>query len=253
MQRLVFIGAGNVATHLAKAFYKKGYSIVQVFSKTKSSAKTLADEVKSSYTTNYNDLINDGDIYIYCVTDEVLPELISQKTLSNGVHIHTAGSVKMDVFDKNRQNFGVLYPLQTFSKNKEIDFSKVPLFIEANNDFSAQKIRELASVLSKKVFSISSENRQKIHLSAVFACNFTNHLFSIAQNLLGEIPFEVLLPLIEETVEKVKTISPKQAQTGPAKRRDNNVIEKHLKALSDKENWQEIYKKLTEDIQRERS
>ena len=143
--------------------------------------------------------------------------------------------------------------MQTFSKNKEIDFSKVPLFIEANNDFSAQKIRELASVLSKKVFSISSENRQKIHLSAVFACNFTNHLFSIAQNLLGEIPFEVLLPLIEETVEKVKTISPKQAQTGPAKRRDNNVIEKHLKALSDKENWQEIYKKLTEDIQRERS
>lgn len=250
MQKLVFIGAGNVATHLAKAFYQKGYPIVQIFSQTEVSAKTLSDKVNSNYTTDYNDIITNADIYFYCVTDEVLPQIISQKKLSNGIHIHTAGSVNMNIFENNRKNFGVIYPLQTFSKNKEIDFSKVPLFIESNNEFSEQKIKDLALVLSSKVFSISSEKRQKIHLSAVFACNFTNHLYSIAQDLLGEIPFDVLFPLIEETVEKIKTLPPKQAQTGPAKRKDKNVINRHLDALSFNSDWQDIYKKLTEDIQK---
>ena len=250
-KNLVFIGAGNVATHLAKALYKNGFSILQVFSRTELSAKTLADEVSANYTTDYNTIIENADIYFYCLTDDVLPELITQKALPNGIHIHTAGSVKMDVFEMNRTNYGVLYPLQTFSKNKEIDFSKVPLFIEANNEFSEQVIKDLAMSLSQKVYTVSSDNRQKIHLSAVFACNFTNHLFSIAQELLGEVPFDVLLPLIEETVEKVKTISPRKAQTGPAIRKDNAVINKHLESLSFNSDWQDIYKKLTRDIQKE--
>ncbi len=250
-KNLVFIGAGNVATHLAKAFYQNGFSIVQVFSRTELSAKTLADKVDANYTTDYNRIVENADIYFYCLADDVLPQLISQKVFPNGIHIHTAGSVKIDVFDRNRVNYGVLYPLQTFSKNKEIDFSQIPLFVEANNEFSEQVIKDLAMSLSQKVFSVSSENRQKIHLSAVFACNFTNHLFAIAQELLGEVPFDVLLPLIEETVEKVKTIPPRKAQTGPAIRRDNNVINKHLESLSFNLGWQDIYKKLTKDIQKE--
>jgi predicted short-subunit dehydrogenase-like oxidoreductase (DUF2520 family) len=246
---IVCIGAGNVATHLAQALYRAGYTILQIISRTEASAEALARTVNARWT-NDPQKTEAADIYLYAVSDSALEEVIRRNPQTNGLHVHTAGSMSLLLFEGVKQRGGVLYPLQTFSKAKPVDFKQVPLFIEASTADDANILKQLGSDISNSVLDATSAQRRQLHLAAVFACNFTNHLFTIANDLLKEsgLPFDVLHPLIRETVEKIATLSPREAQTGPAIRKDANVMEKHLLKLSDHPQWQEIYRLLSESI-----
>lgn len=248
--KVVFIGAGNVATHLAQALQGQGYDICQVYSRTDASAKTLAALLHTAYTSDIAAIDREADIYIYSVSDSVLPEIAGKLGVPGALHIHTSGSTDMNVFQGYADYYGVLYPLQTFSKNKSVDFSVIPLLCEANNDFAKERLLAMASCLSESIYPCDSESRRKLHLSAVFVCNFVNHLYEVGAELAGDsgLPVEVLYPLIQETADKIKSLSPYEAQTGPAVRNDRNIIDKHLAMLEGKRNLSGLYEMLSEDI-----
>ncbi|WP_337965774.1 DUF2520 domain-containing protein [uncultured Flavobacterium sp.] len=247
MTRITIIGSGNVAQHLIKAFTKSELiEIVQVFSRKKEALSSIID---------YNKIVNDfeelieADLYIIAVSDKAISEVSSNLPFQNRIVVHTSGAASLDVLDpKNRK--GVFYPLQTFSKKKEIDFSTIPMCLEAENTFDFRVLETVAKSISSAVYPINSDQRKALHVAAVFVNNFSNHLYQIGQEICNEhqVPFEVLKPLIQETAEKIKTLDPIDAQTGPAKRKDSNTIEAHLEYLSN-ENQKNIYKILTQSIQ----
>lgn len=247
---IVMLGAGNVATHLSKALQKKGFSIVQVYSRTDASAKALAELLNAPYTTKTDDINSEADIYIYTLKDNALEEIIHKINLPDAIHIHTAGSVNIDVFEGRAKHFGVIYPMQTFSKSKEVNFENIALMVEANTAETTDTLFSIAQQLSNRCYKTDSEQRKKIHLSAVFACNFTNYMYTIAEELLNETnaPFDILQPLIAETAEKIKYLSPAKAQTGPAVRYDTVIIEKHLKMLENRPELQQLYKEISKLI-----
>jgi len=248
--KLVIIGAGNVATHLAMSLHEKGIEIRQIFSRTEESARALAERVNTGYTTQVSQIVRDADVYLYAVDDSALPDLASQINAPDALHIHTSGSTAMDVFADVAENYGVLYPLQTFSKNKAVRFAEIPVFVEGNNEFAKNKIVEIAQLLTEKLYFMDSDGREKLHLSAVFVCNFVNHLYAVGAELVQDagVNFDVLQPLIQETAEKIKTLSPRDAQTGPAVRKDKNIIQKQLKLLENKRELAKIYELITKDI-----
>lgn len=248
--QIVFIGAGNVATHMAQAFYHAGIEIKAVYSRTIQSAHELAQKVKA-FATNDITAIPESDIYIYCVKDDALSKMATINSLRfpHAMHIHTSGSTPADVFQSDY--FGVIYPMQTFSKKAELDFNEVRCFIEGNNEQSLEQIRLLAESVSTHVCPLNSEARLGLHAAAVFACNFTNHCFTLAEKILMEktgLPFKTIMPLIDETVKKVHLLPPALAQTGPAVRYDQNIIKKHLDMLKDDALIQEIYCKMSQSI-----
>lgn len=249
--KIVLIGAGNLATHLGKALHAAGHDMIQVFSRTMQSAETLASLLDAEPLTNMAQVRDDADVYIFSVKDSALEQLISQ--LCGGekkVFLHTAGSMPMSVFRGKALHYGVLYPMQTFSKQREVDFSIIPCFIEANDEFALKQIEGLAGQISHRVFQLSSEDRKYLHLSAVFACNFANHCYAVSQELLQQhgIPFDVMLPLIDETAAKVHGMTPKEAQTGPAVRYDENVIGKQIQLLENQPYFQKIYDCMSKSI-----
>lgn len=249
--KIVLIGAGNLATHLGKALHAAGHDMVQVFSRTMQSAETLASLLDAKPLTDMAQVRDDADVYIFSVKDSALEQLISQ--LCGGekkVFLHTAGSMPMSVFRGKALHYGVLYPMQTFSKQREVDFSIIPCFIEANDEFALKQIEGLAGQISHRVFQLSSEDRKYLHLSAVFACNFANHCYAASQELLQQhgIPFDVMLPLIDETAAKVHGMTPKEAQTGPAVRYDENVIGKQIQLLENQPYFQKIYDCMSKSI-----
>ncbi|MBS7253776.1 Rossmann-like and DUF2520 domain-containing protein [Flavobacterium branchiicola] len=247
MIRITLIGSGNVAQHLIKAFTKsEAVEIVQVFSRKKEALLPLIDSDK--IVSDYNAL-KESDLFIIAVSDNAISEVSSQIPFQNCLVAHTSGTASLDTLDsKNRRS--VFYPLQTFSKNKAIDFSVIPMCLEAENPVDFDLLEKVARCISNAVFSISSEQRKALHVAAVFVNNFTNHLYQIGQEICSEhqVPFEVLKPLIQETAEKIKTLDPVDAQTGPAKRNDSNTIDAHLDYLTN-ENQKNIYKILTQSIQ----
>ena len=249
--KIVLIGAGNLATHLGKALHAAGHDMVQVFSRTMQSAETLASLWDAEPLTDMAQVRDDADVYIFSVKDSALEQLISQ--LCGGekkVFLHTAGSMPMSVFRGKALHYGVLYPMQTFSKQREVDFSIIPCFIEANDEFALKQIEGLAGQISHRVYQLSSEDRKYLHLSAVFACNFANHCYAASQELLQQhgIPFDVMLPLIDETAAKVHGMTPKEAQTGPAVRYDENVIGKQIQLLENQPYFQKIYDCMSKSI-----
>lgn len=249
--KIVLIGAGNLATHLGKALHAAGHDMVQVFSRTMQSAETLASLLDAEPLTDMAQVRDDADVYIFSVKDSALEQLISQ--LCGGekkVFLHTAGSMPMSVFREKTLHYGVLYPMQTFSKQREVDFSIIPCFIEANDEFALKQIEGLAGQISHRVYQLSSEDRKYLHLSAVFACNFANHCYAASQELLQQhgIPFDVMLPLIDETAAKVHGMTPKEAQTGPAVRYDENVIGKQIRLLENQPYFQKIYDCMSKSI-----
>lgn len=248
--KIVFIGAGNLATHLATELDKNDYHIVQVYSRTALSAETLARQVGAEAITDISKVDTTADIYIFSVKDAVLEGLAAQLPHNNGLWLHTAGSIPLSVLEKYNPRVGVLYPFQTFTKGRSVDWTIVPIFIESNNDDN-NVLNRLANSLSPKVTAITSEQRKYLHLTGVFACNFTNHMYALSANILKEanLPFDVVLPLIDETCAKVHELSPKEAQTGPAIRFDENVINRHLSMIKD-DNVKEIYKLISESIHR---
>lgn len=252
MMKVTLIGAGNLATQLGKSLKKAGVIISQVYSRTEDSARTLGELLEAEWLTDIKALRDEADIYIFSVKDSVLCELISEVCKSRGdkLFLHTAGSMSMSCFEGKALRYGVFYPMQTFSKSKDVDFERVPVFIEGNSIETEDVIRSLANKLSQRVIRLSSADRKYLHLAAVWACNFTNYCYTVASDILGEhgIPFDVMLPLINETTEKIQKISPKEAQTGPAVRGDRNVMSKQLELMNGKEDLQELYKMLSREI-----
>ena len=250
--KIVFIGAGNLATRLSLAMQRVGMQIGQVYSHTEASARQLATRLGCPWTNDLSALQEDGDLYVFSLKDTVLSDVISKDKPNNGMWVHTAGSMSMSVFEGYAQRFGVLYPLQTFSKGRNVNFDVIPIFLEANTDKNADYLKNIASALSENVRFMSSEKRRSLHLAAVFACNFTNHIYTLSYKLLENesIPADVLLPLIDETVSKIHSMPPAAAQTGPAIRYDENVINKHLAMLDDPD-MQAIYRLLSQSIHKE--
>ncbi len=251
LQHIVLIGAGNLATQLGLALHRRGLHIVQVYSRTEQSAKTLAEQLNAEFTTNLAELVPTADLYIYALKDDVLAEVINTVSVTQGLHVHTAGSMPMTIFAQKQRNFGVLYPFQTFSKQKLVDFTEIPIFISGNSTENSDKLTVISNQITNKVFTANDEQREYIHLSGVFACNFTNYLYAIAEKLLAEqhLPFDLLTPLITETLEKANELSPSKSQTGPAQRGDQVVISKHMQLLEQHPEWQAIYKQLTQSIE----
>ena len=247
MIKVVLIGSGNVAQHLIKAFAKSAtIDVIQAFSRQKETLISLLDSNK--ITDDFNDLA-EADLYIIAVSDDAIAEVSSQLPFENRLVVHTSGSVSLDALDKKNRK-GSFYPLQTFSKKAEVDFSQIPIFLESENDFDFELLEKVAHSISNKIHKINSEQRKAMHVSAVFVNNFVNHLYQIGNEICekNNVPFEVLKPLILETANKVMTLSPKEAQTGPAIRNDKQTIASHLDFLLD-ENQNNIYKILTQSIQ----
>jgi NADP oxidoreductase coenzyme F420-dependent./Domain of unknown function (DUF2520). len=248
--KIVLIGAGNVATHLGVALKEKGYPILQVYSHTLASTEALGKQLNVPYTNDLASIVPDADVYIFSIKDSALPDVLKAFPVKQGLFVHTAGSLPMSVFEGYADRYGVLYPLQTFSKDRPVNFKEIPLFIEANSAADLHLLNEIASSLSSKVYPLSSEKRKSLHLAAVFACNFVNYLYTIAFNIVEEEGMlgDVLLPLIRETVNKIEAMTPRDAQTGPAIRADENVMNMHRAMLKGKPGLLELYNLISKEI-----
>jgi len=245
-----FIGAGNLATHLSKAFQNKGFNILQIYSRTEKSAKELADVLSVKYTTSVNEIDENADVYFVAIKDSAVSEVLSQIKFNNKLVVHCSGSLPLSAIEDFSENTGVFYPLQTFSKKREVDFDEIPVFIESNSSKNQEALLQIANSISKSVSEINSDKRMLLHISAVFACNFVNHFYTIAAEILKskDIPFDVLKPLILETALKVQEIKPEKAQTGPAVRFDENIISAHLQALNDFDEYRQLYMSVSKSI-----
>ena len=246
MNNIVLIGSGSVATHLGLALKNKNYIIKQVFSKNLKNAKKLAKKLDSKAIDKIEEMMQ-TDLVIISITDYAIEKIISKIKTTN--IIHTSGGLDLNIFKNKFKNYGVLYPVQTFNKKITLNFYKVPLCIEANNLKFKKELKKLAKSISKSVFEITSKQRKKIHIAAVFSSNFSNHMFAISDNILQKenIKFSILMPLIKQTVKKLENNKAKDIQTGPAKRKDQEMINKHLQNIEDKE-IREIYKKISHNI-----
>ena len=248
--RIVLIGTGNLATRVGIALHAKGVEIIQVYGRTESNAARLASLLDAPFTTSKKEILAIADLYLLAVSDEAIPEIIASIPISDQMVVHTAGSVSMDILAPVSKNYGVFYPLQTLSRQKEVDFSTVPICIEANNAENLAKLNALAAIISDQVIPVNSIQRRQLHLAAVFACNFVNHFYSIGEELLHEqqLDFDLLKPLIMETAGKAKLHSPRTVQTGPAIRNNKTIMELHLKMLEQHPEWQKLYELISYEI-----
>jgi len=247
---IVFIGAGNLATHLALALNKATYNILQVYSRTQVSAETLAKQVDADSCCSFEQVRRDADLYIFALSDKALLPALQALQLKGKKLVHTAGSLPLSVFEDFTTDYGVFYPLQTFSKARQIDFSNIPICIEANGADLESELIQMGNQISNSVQLLSSHQRKQLHLAAVFTCNFTNHMYHIGQELLQEegMDFDLLKPLILETALKVQEMPAKAAQTGPAVRFDEDVIKAHEESLKMQPDFQKLYRFVSESI-----
>jgi predicted short-subunit dehydrogenase-like oxidoreductase (DUF2520 family) len=250
LERIVIIGSGNLATQLSYAIKRAGHDIVQVYSRTQNHAKELADKLNTGFTSNIQSITNYADIYIFAVSDSAILPILKSRPWHGKYLVHTAGSVPLDIFRAYTNTYGVLYPLQTFSKERDIQFETIPVFIEASDDNSIEKLLQLGNSISNKVQSITSQQRSVLHLAGVFVNNFSNHMLTLGESLLNknDLSVEYLKPLIQETFTKALELSPKQAQTGPAVRNNREIIQKHLNMLLDERDSRNIYYAVSESI-----
>jgi predicted short-subunit dehydrogenase-like oxidoreductase (DUF2520 family) len=248
--RITLIGSGNVATHLGAAFKNAGHYIVQVFSPNLQHAALLAYHVKAEAIDDLQQVNPDTDVFIISVKDDAIEGIVQQLAPFNKLVLHTSGSTDIQLLLKYTAQAGVFYPLQTFSRNKEVNFREVPLCIEGANASLTKQIKELAQTVTNNVYDVDSTQRRILHLAAVFACNFPNYLYNIAQRLLAEhqLDFEMLKPLITETADKVQQQLPADVQTGPAVRNDTSTMNKHLEMLHNQPILQQIYELLSQGI-----
>ncbi len=243
---VVLLGSGNVATHLFNAFSaSKKVQVKQVYNHSAASLERF--KAKVPVTTSISELA-EADIYLLALRDDVIPEVAQALQNKNALVAHTSGSVALDAVNCERR--GVFYPLQTFSKDKSMDYKNIPFCLEARHESDLRLLKMVANEVSGKAYEIDSEQRKKLHLSAVFVCNFVNHLYAIGEKVCQEndIPFEILQPLIKETAEKIQNASPAGVQTGPAIRGDKSTIDAHLQLLNSSEN-KELYQLFTTEIQ----
>ena len=248
-KKIVIIGAGNVATHLAKALDATN-DVIAVYSKNISNAEILSQTLNCAKPCNdLSALPCDADYYIISVKDDAIRNVAENTIANSGIWAHTSGSVPANVFKGLKTKYGVFYPLQTFNKTKDVDISHVPMFIEGNTPEVTNSLISLAQSISNKVSVADSTARKRFHLAAVFACNFVNHLWSIADEILkdGGYDLSILEPLMRVTLENATKYGPDNVQTGPAKRGDTHIIKSQIESLNDDEK-RNIYKVLTEAI-----
>lgn len=231
---IVIIGQGNVGTNLDYAFRKKGVVCQMV------SSREGLDQLPAA------------NVYIYAVKDEALADVVAQvKDKEKSLHLHTSGSMPVSVFGENKPHAGVFYPFQTFSKARVIeDFSTIPVFFEARGIDDISAVYSLALAITNHVYETTQHDRERLHVAGVFACNFTNLMYTMAADVLKSthIPFKVLLPLIDETASKIHTLAPCDAQTGPARRGDENVMAHHISLLTEEQ--RKVYQLLSEEIKK---
>lgn len=250
MKKVTIIGSGNVAQHLIKAFSDNlDVTLQQILVRNVENIQNVVELEK--VITKYEDLV-EADLYVIAVSDSAITEVSALLPFSDRLVSHTSGTMPIDSLDsKNRR--AVFYPLQTFSKTKSVDFKKVPICLEAENEIDLDNISIIGNLISDNVNFINSQQRKSLHVAAVFVSNFTNHLYAIGEQICKDnsTPFDILKPLIRETAEKINYMNPQQAQTGPAIRRDQNTIEAHLKFIQNN-HYKKIYSLLTESIQHDR-
>jgi predicted short-subunit dehydrogenase-like oxidoreductase (DUF2520 family) len=248
--RIVLVGTGNLATRLGLALQAKNAGIIQVFGRTETEASRLAGLIGCSFTVSKTHVSTDADIYILAVSDDAIPEVAASIPTGDHFLVHTAGSVSLEMLSAFSANCGVLYPLQTLSRQRAVDFSKIPVCIEANNGENLRQLHEIAGTISDQVINIDSVQRMQLHLAAVFVCNFVNHFYSIGAELLKEhhLNFDLLKPVILETANKAMQFSPHAVQTGPAVRGNKTVMERHLQMLERHPEWQKMYELISKDI-----
>ena len=246
MISIVLLGTGNVAQHLINAFSNStAVALVQVVARNSEQIKHLIaiDKICSDYQE-----IKEADLYIISVSDYAIAEVSSYLPFENRLVVHTSGSMSLETLDKKNRR-GVFYPLQTFTKNKAVNFSEIPICLESENASDYSKLEEVAKAISEVYQPISSKQRKALHVAAVFVCNFVNHLYQMGESICLEnnLSFDLLKPLIAETAQKVQSLAPEAAQTGPAKRNDTQTINNHLNFLTDGTQKQ-LYKLLTKSI-----
>lgn len=250
-KRIALIGAGNVAYHIAQTLIGNGFNLCQIYSRSIDSAVELSRKTGITYTTNIQAIYPDCDIYLFAVSDDAIGLLSKEIHCNeNALFIHTSGSISMDIFSECKSHYGVLYPLQTFTKKRNLDFREIPLLIEGNDEATFNTIQQIAEMLSNQVECMDSAKRQKLHLAAVMVNNFTNHLYDLAGNYLQSenIEAKLLRPLIYETAHKVMTLSPREAQTGPAKRGDKQVLNSHRTLLHNNPEILKLYNFFSDSI-----
>ncbi len=250
----VIIGTGNLGSHLAWYFSRHIPGSLHLHSRQLSSVQALAESINASYSTDFKDIPTKAKLYIISINDHALSDLcqntLLKKQIDNGLTVHTAGAVPMDILQGLSENIGVFYPLQSFSKNIPVDFQNIPLCIEANNPKNTKILEEYGKQVSSSVQIMDSRQRLRLHLAAVFANNFSNHMLSLAENILEEnkLDFKILHPIIRNTFEKVMCASPAQVQTGPAVRQDKVTLKKHEKLLQNNPNLQKMYSFVSQSI-----
>jgi predicted short-subunit dehydrogenase-like oxidoreductase (DUF2520 family) len=245
--KIVIIGSGNVAFHLAKAFQQNNIKIAQIFARNEADLKSIAVPMNIDFSTTN---LADADLYLICVSDSSVQKISEQIIKKDCLVAHTSGSLSTDILLGNYRKAS-FYPLQTFSKSKELNYTEIPFFIEAENKDDSNLLKNLAEKISTKVMISTFEKRKYIHLTAVFACNFVNHLFARAKEISDsqDISFEYFIPLIKETTEKIQELDPKLAQTGPARRSDERVLKLHEQLITNEEQLQ-IYKVMNQSIKK---
>ncbi|SMO41422.1 Predicted oxidoreductase, contains short-chain dehydrogenase (SDR) and DUF2520 domains [Saccharicrinis carchari] len=251
IRNIVLIGSGNLATQLGIALVVKGFNIRQVYSLNLQNAQMLAHKLNAYATSDFSELQTDADLYVLAVSDSALLSVVEQLPKVKGTVVHTAGSVNMDLLIRFNK-YGIFYPFQTFTKEREVNFSHIPILLEANTREAYSELKFFAGQISDTVLECDSEQRKQIHLAAVFACNFTNHMYAIAHEILKKsgVSFDVLKPLILETALKTESLDPLKAQTGPAVRGDKNVMDKHLDLLKEEDELHVLYSKISRRIAR---
>jgi predicted short-subunit dehydrogenase-like oxidoreductase (DUF2520 family) len=239
-----------LATHLGLALFRQGLTVLQVYNRTPGKGRKLAARINALYTDNLSDLVPGADLYILAVSDSWLGQLVSRLHLKDSLVVHTSGSVELEILSPVSSRTGVFYPVQTFSKHRKINFRDIPICLEAESPESEMKLTKLAERLTRSVYLLDSGKRGLIHLGAVFASNFTNYLYSIAELLLREndLPLNILEPLILQTARNVRRGNLFENQTGPAVRGDIQVLEKHRRLLADHPDYHEIYELISKHI-----
>ena len=249
--RIVLVGAGGLGTNLGLALHEAGHDVLAVFSRTMEHARMLAERIGSQPTDDICALQNEADLFIVSVKDAVLTDVVQQlmQGREEQYFAHTAGSMPLTLFQGMARHYGVFYPMQSFSKERRINFSEVPVFLEASDAQTLTQLKALSATLTPHVYELSTDERRYLHLAAVFACNFANHCYALSAEILQQhgLPFNVMLPLIDETARKVHYLSPLEAQTGPAIRYDLNVINKQQQLLDDPA-MKELYERLSKSI-----
>lgn len=234
--KIVLIGRGRLATNLEHALLSAGHEVASINSRTLEA------------------LPLEADVYIVAVKDAALADVIcaATKGRESQLFVHTAGSMPMDIFKGLTVHYGVFYPMQTFSKERLVDFNDISVFLETNDAVSMERLKMLSTTLTTHIYELDSDGRKHLHLAAVFACNFVNHCYALSAEVLAAkgLPFSVMLPLVDETAQKVHELSPREAQTGPAVRGDQNVMQMQANMLAGNPAVKQIYEALSNDIQR---